>query len=338
MDRFMRLVTFSLFAAAAAAQSSPPSWNLFHPDATALIGIDVRNLREWAAAQPFGGGLDQGGPGMFHFPGMEALKEIDQVFLSSPGTNPAKRKENPPFLAVVTGHFQADHVQQFLHGSHQTYRTVDVYSLGGGSNVTNVAALDQKTLILGDDASVRGAIDRRNQRTTGSNALLERATALAAANDFWLITSVSPSDFQPANVNFGQMFADIKGVDTGFSVHDGFNFEVSLSAKSPEAAQALAQQLLQQLEEATAGKLDDQQAAELFRSLRIDGDRLHMKVALSKDELDRQIRAMQAARPFAAAPRPTAPGPKVEDSGPKTIRIFGLDEGVREIPLTPNKN
>src|SRR5712691_8831772 len=189
MKRLMRLVAFSVFAAAATAQSSPPSWNFAHPDATALIGIDVHNLREWAAAQSFGGDLDTGGSGMLHFPGLELLKEIDQVFISSPGAErvnngakPANKKENPPFLVVVTGHFQADHVQQFLNGSHKKYRAVDVYSVGEGSNVTNLAALDERTILLGDATSLRGAIDRRNQQTTSPSALQARAAALAAVN------------------------------------------------------------------------------------------------------------------------------------------------------------
>jgi len=343
MKRLMRLVAFSVFAAAATAQSSPPSWNFAHPDATALIGIDVHNLREWAAAQSFGGDLDTGGSGMLHFPGLELLKEIDQVFISSPGAErvnngakPANKKENPPFLVVVTGHFQADHVQQFLNGSHKKYRAVDVYSVGEGSNVTNLAALDERTILLGDATSLRGAIDRRNQQTTSPSALQARAAALAAVNDFWLVTTVSPSDFQPASFKFAELVSEIKGIDTGFSVHDGFNFELSLATKSPEAAHAMAQQLFEQLRLLTDGKLDDQQAAELFRSLQIDGDRLHVKFALSKDELERQLRTIQAARAPASAP--AAPKPKVEDSGPKTIKIFGLDDSVREIPFTAGRN
>src|SRR5712692_6061005 len=132
-------VSYILLAATAAAQSLLPSWSFAHPDAKALIGIDFRNLRESAAGQSFGGEFDKAGPGMFQFPGMELLKEIDQVFISSPGAKPGNQKENPPFLFVVTGHFAADHVHQVLHGPHKTYRTVDIYSAGDGSNAANLA-------------------------------------------------------------------------------------------------------------------------------------------------------------------------------------------------------
>jgi hypothetical protein len=346
MNRFgIGLLAFS-FAAAAAAQSSLPNWTFAHPDATALIGIDIRNLRESSVGQSLAAdfnktsNFNKQGAGMFHFPGMELLQEIDQVFISSPGAKSANKKENPPFLILVTGHFMSEHVQQFLRGQHKTYGSVDIYSTGEGSKAANLAALDEKTILIGDTVSVRAAIDRRSQKTATPTPLLARANALARVNDFWLITNVSPSDFQPADMKFGEFIADVKGIETGISLHDGLNFELSLSTKSPEAAHAMAELLLQLTRESIKGKVDDQQAAEILRNLQVgsEDDRMQVKFALSKEELERQLRAMQAARALAAVPRSAAPRPKVEDSGPKSIKIFGLDEGIREIPLPPAKN
>ena len=125
------------------------------------------------------------------------------------------------------------------------------------------------------------------------------------------------------------MASEIKGIETGISVHDGFNLEMTLATRSPETAAMLSELVSTQVRQATAGKLDNQQAAEFLRALRIDseGDRMRVKLALTKEEMERQIRTMQSAR-----------ATKVEDTAPKTIKIFGLDDGVREIPLSPKQN
>ena len=48
------LVVIAATAAAQAPASWPKVWNLGHPNATALIGIDVRGIRESAVGQSIG--------------------------------------------------------------------------------------------------------------------------------------------------------------------------------------------------------------------------------------------------------------------------------------------
>jgi hypothetical protein len=54
-----------------------------------------------------------------------------------------------------------------------------------------------------------------------------------------------------------------------------------------------------------------------------------MNVSLTKDELEQQMRTMQNS-PRAFAP---APAPEPKPNTPRTVKIYGLDDGVREIPL-----
>src|SRR5690242_16296879 len=204
-------VTFAALpslAAALAAQSYPSAWNLAQPDAKALIGIDVRGLRQSPAAGSMGSSFDASTLGMFHFPGAEILTDIDQVFISSPGVKPAgvkaapgagartgggaspagaiksgvqtpKVNENPPFLIVLTGHFPPAHLASLTQGTHHLYHTINVYSVSD-DHKTAFAALDSQTLLLGDEPSVRDAIDRRGQPPVNLNPLLVRAAAMAA--------------------------------------------------------------------------------------------------------------------------------------------------------------
>jgi hypothetical protein len=142
-------------------------------------------------------------------------------------------------------------------------------------------------------------------------------------------------------MNFVPFLSDIKAVEAGLSVHDGLHLDVSVSTKSPETAQMLAGLVSQQLRQFPAGTVDEQ-TAELMRKVQVDseGERARLTLALSKEELERQIQAAQTNRALAAAaPRPVATVttiPKEEDRGPKTIKILGLDDGIREIPL-PSK-
>jgi hypothetical protein len=328
-----RLNGFVLFAATAAAQSYPAAWKLAHPDAKALIGIDLRSLRESRTAQSLDGDIQQAGIGMVKVPGMDLLKEIDRIFISSPGGKTANPKEDTPFLIVVTGHFAPDHVRELLHGPHRTYATVDIYGSPEAANMS-MARLDEGTLILGDEASLHGAIDRRNQARSTPDALLVRASTMAAHHDFWLIATMPPSAFQPANMNLGRFATEIQGIDLGFSLRDGFQLELGLATKAPDTAREITELISTQLKSALASNLDEQQGADIIRKLEInsDGARVGAKIALNKEEVDRMVRTARAARQNTPPPKPTPPPP----DKPNTIRIFGLDDGVREIPVGPN--
>jgi hypothetical protein len=84
------------------------------------------------------------------------------------------------------------------------------------------------------------------------------------------------------------------------------------------------------------GKLDAQQAAEFLRKMDItaEGNQIRVKFAMNQDEMDRAValaRKMNAASPnFALHPQPQRPEPG-------TIKIYGMPEGVREIPIESEK-
>lgn len=336
MNRLVAGSFSCLFLVAQGIAQSPPladqPWRLIHPDATALIGANVRGIRESAVGQSLGSAFQKSSFGMFNFPGLEFLSDIDNVLISSPGQKTPGAKGNPPFLIILTGHFPPDHVQTVLHGQHRPYHGIDIYPPSGDGNAS-MALIDESTLMIADGSSLEAAIDRR-RASTNSSALLKRATSLASANDAWIVVTVPPSAFQPSGLDLGKLVSSIRGVEAGIAFHDGFNLEVNLAMKDAEAARELAQQLSVQLLSAVSGKLDDQQAAELARKLQVgsQGSQMSVKFALSREELDRQIHSIQAARASA-----TTLLPRPEPKQPGTIKIFGLDEGTREIPLTPAK-
>lgn len=187
------LVVLAATAVAQVPASWPKVWNLAHPNAAALIGVDVRGIRESALFQSLGDQLKTAGAalpsmqGRAMLPGKEFFNDIDSVLISSPGSpkptakasaaKPSAAKDNPPFLMIVTGHFPAEHLQAFLKGESHVYDTVDVYRPDPHGN-SSVARLDENTLLVGDAASVRAAIDRRNLNPKTPTPLLARAAAM----------------------------------------------------------------------------------------------------------------------------------------------------------------
>ena len=335
-----RLITAILLLALAtclpAQQPAPLNWELGHADATVLLGADIRSFRASQAGQSVNSQMQQmqkAGPIMFPFTGLQVLGDIDKIFLSSPGNKTAASKENPPFLLVLEGTFPEDHLRLFRSGPIHLYCAIKIY---GPSKSTNpsLAIPDEHTILVGDEKSIRDAIDRHGRKIGAPSPLLERAAALAAKNDMWLIARDSISNLQPAGVAVNPMAAEVEGVEAGISARDGFVLELSIDTKTEAAARQLAQLLSSQLETALATKLDREQSAILMRSFRIssEGNRMALNFSLSKDELEQRMREMQSSPRAFTSPSP-APAPK--SNTPRTVKIYGLDEGVREIPLQP---
>jgi hypothetical protein len=335
-----RLITAILLLALAtclpAQQPALLTWELGHADATVLLGADIRSFRACQAGQSFNSQMQQmqtAGPMIFPFTGFQVLGDIDKIFLSSPGNKTAASKENPPFLLVLEGTFPEDHLRLFRSGPIHFYRAIKIY---GPSKSTNpsLAIPDEHTILVGDEKSIRDAIDRHGRKIGAPSPLLERAAALAAKNDMWLIARDSISNLQPAGVAVSPMAAEVEGIEAGISARDGFVLELSIDTKTEGAARQLAQLLSSQMETALATKLDREQSAILMRSFRIssEGNRMALNFSLSKDELEQRMREMQSSPRAFTSPSP-APAPK--SNTPRTVKIYGLDEGVREIPLQP---
>jgi hypothetical protein len=335
---FTAILLLALAASLPAQQPAPFTWELGHADAKVLIGADVRGLRASQVGKPLNSQMQQAqqaGPMMFAFTGFQVLSDIDKVFLSSPGNKVAGSKENPPFLLVLEGTFPEDHLRLFRNGPVHLYRAIKIY---GPSKITNpsLAIPDEHTILVGDEKSIRDAIDRHSRRTEAPSPLLERAAVLASKNDIWLIARDTISNLQPAGVPVNPLAAEVEGVEGGLSARDGFVLELSIDTKTEAAARQLAQFFTTQMETAIATKLDREQSAILMRSFHIssEGNRMALNFSLSKEELEQRMREMQTS-PRAVTSQAPAPAPAPKSSAPGTVKIYGSDGSVREIPMKP---
>ena len=352
-----------LFAAALVARAQTNAWELGHPDAKLLMGIDLKSLRESSVgqsirqqmhAQPTATAAPSPFQASFQAMALGILDQIDRVFLSSPANAAPGAKNNPPFLLVVEGRFPMEQLKPFLQGTARLYRGTQVYRTSKTSTIktsttktvsspsdTSLALLDGGTLLLGDEKSVLAALDRRGGALPPASALLARAQALASTHDFWAIADTPLSKFQPASASPGnplasalasQIASQIKGIETGLSLRDGFQFELSLATDSEATATQMSQLVSGQIQMAMLAQATRPEEAEMVRKLQIgaEGNRMRVNLALTADEFH-QLQAAQAARAMAAA---GSPQPAVRPAKPATsgkIMIYGLEGGPREI-------
>jgi hypothetical protein len=361
-----------VFVSALSAQTSAPSWELADPNAKVLIGIDVRGVRESQVGKSLTSQMEAQGtaaPVMpFKIPGIELLSDIDSVFISSTGEVPvakpvvkktaastaskAAASKNPPFLIVLKGTFPDDHLRPLLEGKHPSYKAVNIYG-GTGTDASNLAVLDEHTVIFGDENSIRAAIDRKATKPAALSPVFARAKELAASDDFWIVAKDTSSNLQQA-AGPNPFTSEIDGIEMGMQLHDGLGIDVNLATKTEAAAGMFAQLLSMQIQSAVATKMDDPRAAELVRKLQVgsQGNRMTIHLALSQEEMEQSIQLAQAARANAraastehasstmsptASPSEPVQAPASTPAGPRKVRIYGLDEGVREITLDPKR-
>jgi hypothetical protein len=357
---YQRITGFlGLFALvlSATAQTAPPpagmpqAWRLVRPDAAFLLGVDIRAIRQSAAGKSLDKSLSQASMGMMSLPALQFLRDIDQVLLSAPGEKKLAPKAqavkkpgvaaNSPVLIILTGHFSAAHMQSLLHGVHRTYNGVQIYASSPGGVNSEMALLNESTLLFGDSDSLRGAIDRSQRSNLSPSPLLKRAASLAPGNDIWFLATAPPSmfphaGFQPAGVNLQTMASEIRGIEAGVAFRDGLKLAVNLTTKDAESASKVVRSITAKLHSSMEGQVDAQQAAEFLRKLDIaaEGNQIRVKLAMSQAEMDRAValaQKMNAARSqFALRPQPQRPEPG-------TIKVYGMPGGVREIPVEPGK-
>jgi hypothetical protein len=293
------------------AESHPAWWRYASPDATALVGIQWEHLRSSPFADAIAGELN--GDGSLGFPDLDCLKEARQMLISS----------SPAVLAVVSGNFPAATVreQAIRKGlKRAVYREVEVW-VTPGRDTLSVARLSDELILLGRVKNLQDAIDRSLLEDVHRlyTPLLARA-ARYSQDDLWVVADRLPD---PLADRFVPIDAEAEGFEGSVSLQGGLRLGAVLHASSEEAATQLAESLKQMV----------LSLPPVARGIEVglDQNNVTLAVAVSGEQLVAGLRG-SGTPPLAAVapvPRPEA----VKPAGPQVIRIFGLDDGPREIVL-----
>jgi hypothetical protein len=321
----MSMLATTVFAL---GQSHPSWWTLASPEATAIVGIHWDNLKQSVFAGPIAAELSS--TGSLGFPDLPCLKDATQMLISSPA-----------LLAVATGPFSPKTVSVeavAVHMKATVYNNVVMWISPG--KTLSVAQLSDQLLLIGSRKTLETAIDRFEEtRDTAETArhyspLLARA-ARYQSKDLWVVATQLPD---PLASLFVPIETETKTFEGSVSVRDGLHLEATIDAGSEDAAAAVGETLRSSISTLPAVAHD--------LRVTVDAQRVLLALEVTQQHFDSGLREPVAApapvaspsaiTPPAAIPLPTpavAEAPK--PASPQIIRIFGLDEGPREIVLPP---
>ncbi len=306
---------FVLLAAAAipaCGQSYPTSWNYFDLDAKSFAGLNMDAVRRsplFDAARSELGDLTS-----LRIPVPAFLFEASQIVFASPGN-----------LAILSGQWALPEVRKQaaaigMKPGH--YRGVEL--MLGASGSMSLAVVTEQTLVLGERKELMTAIDRAQPgQFRVFHPLWARAARMAASNDFWILSTGSGAALaENIMPNAGVLAREITGIELGMSLRDGLALDAALTTRTDQAARTLLARVRE--------SLPDLPEVAHSLNLTLEPNTLRLRLSVDREQLAQSLRERQKA-PVARANQPP-PEPPVPPEK-QVIRIYGLDEGVREIPL-----
>ncbi len=331
------------------ALADPVVVQLLPPDAGLLIGIEWRRTlasAAGAAIQKAWMGIPAGGPQLSGL--TQALTEsVDSIVLAASAQTLVRPANDLPMLVIVRGRFDAERLRQWFPGKSERVGGVELIA---PSNVkppdSRLALLDAGTLLFGDRRELVAAIRRRSAppATRASGRLLDRASALAAANDFWIAMEAPPGGFKPTagspaavSTPGVQFLSELTGLDLGLSFTGGFGLDASLRAKSEQAAQQLGIAVQGMMAMAAMNSQENPEGAKMLQRVQVAqaGPAVRINLRLTEAAMAQSVAQFQAARANTVAARPAARPAEPRRAQPGKIRIVGADAQPVEVPVKP---
>ena len=313
----MRIVTLILAATALLqsghAESHPSWWTYAEPESTALVGIQWQTLRDSPFAPAVRAALSD-------FPDVPLIFESRQILLSSPGP-----------LAILSGSFPVEALrkQALANGlKPASYRGIEFF-ISPGKDTLSLAQLTEQVVLLGLRKTLERAVDRSLAETGRRySPLLSRAARLGQGNDLWVVATQLPdplaSDFVPLEI-------EADGFEGWVSLRDGLQMGAAIDAGSADRAASVAENLRQ--------AVPTMPSIARTMEVKVDSSSVLLSLDVTGEQLIAAMRPSESPKPV-EAPQPVVEAKKAEEpapEGPQVIRIFGLDDGPREIVLPPAK-
>ncbi|MBX9603464.1 MAG: hypothetical protein K2X35_20830 [Bryobacteraceae bacterium] len=298
-------------AIAASAQSYPKAWSYAAPETRAVAGLNYPAV----VSSPLGAAiLDE-----LDFLDRDFLNGAQQILISS-----------RDYLTMATGQFPEASVRRL--GALKklrpvSYRNVEVLKSPEAAGAS-VALISEQILLIGTWAAVQAAIDRSvSIRGREPIELLGRAAQLAEGSDFWIIAERFPDELAAAFVPLADGAKPITALEAAVVLTNGLALEAALTAKDEPSAK----QLLANLEEIRPAL----PAVAQSLSWRLDGGAVRVSLSINARQLASGLRGATDVARAAPAAEHAAKSEPGEPAKPekRVIRIFGLDEGTREIEL-----
>jgi hypothetical protein len=304
--QLLSTATFLAVFTGALPAADPQLLNLVPPDAKVLAGVNV----EQAKGTLFGQyvltqiqSADQDMQTVIALTGFDPTRDVRETLVASNGTSNSG-------LALARGTFDVAKLTAAanLKGAvSENYKGVNI--LEDPKQTHGLAFLDASTVIAGDVASVKGALDRRANLQPLPAAVLVTVNQLSNTQDAWVLTTVAPATLAPPNKNAqnGQIppaFQTVQSASGGVKFGNNVVFTGQAQADTAQNATSLGDmiKLLINLAQMNAGQ--NQQAAALAKAVQVSatGATLNVSLSLPEDQFQQLIQFGQKAGAVQARP------------------------------------
>ena len=339
----------------ASGQSHPSWWTFVAPDSKTLVGIEWQNLR----TSPLGDAVESelSGGGSLGIPDLACLKSSREFLIAA-----------PPFLAAASGGCASANLKTdapTLGMTKSMYRGIEIWSPQAGMSIALYA---DRVVLIGARKNLEAAIDRSQAETKTYSPLLMSGAKLAHSRDLWVVATRLP---EPLAAIFVPLDVSAHNFEGGLSVKDGLDIAATFDAGTEAAANATVVNLHKSIEKApeiVRGLQIKNDAANVTLTLQVGSVEFQASLkpptpapapfvvptieeAIPHVALPEPVEHIighfdPPAPAFATRPAPPAPESKPEPARPapprlsmapaperRVVRIYGLDEGVREIVL-----
>jgi hypothetical protein len=299
------LLSVFLLALPAYTAEDSGAFDLLPPGARIVFGMRVRAVVNSTLAQSLSSEI-QGASGdwqkLIAGAGFDPLHDLDEVVLASTGEG-----KEAPVLIVARGTFDTAR----LTANAKPYHGVPLVSMGEkvsvGAKPAILAILDGSTVLTGDPAEVKAAIDRRGSPTRLDPALSARIAEYRQHYEIWGVAD-NPAGLarRLSDSSAPQPFDSIDRFQLGLGLNHGLEIAAELHARSAEDAA----QLTSTLRLLEAMFKSSQPSANSGTKLSIESAEGTLKIALAVSEEDLKKAIAQQRRTASAARAPTrAPAP-----------------------------
>jgi hypothetical protein len=293
---FRKLILVSILIAIPVTASDP--WRYIDPESKFIMGLHWLQIANSPAGLQIKQQLHEALP-LPLINGLNFLSSVDTVILASSGLPPGGVSGQPPVLIVVSGQFDLAKVRQAVNRKSRrvVVQNTEIYTANKkGSGQMAVALLSSDTLLLGDLPTLIGTL---GALPMGRGLTIARARELDDTNEFWIVSSISPASMMTTSpVPSLLPLQDLRGIELGLSLRDGFSLDFELELVSADAAQKALSQLEKTVRLAAKEKSRPEMAG-IDRHMKFgrEGERIRMTFNFSAVELEKRLRSFRANRP-----------------------------------------
>lgn len=346
---FLILLSASLLS----AQSNPSWWRYIPTDSTAVVGIQWKTMKSSLFAPAIAAEMAPGG--MLGFPNLEVVRNPEQILIGGPA-----------MLAIEFGVFPKEKLraQATEQGMRRTtFKGTELW-ISPEADTHSVAWVNDRLLLIGGVDALEETIARMaDPKNRAYSPLLGRG-ARYVKEDLWVVASELPDPLASMFVPFE---IEATGFEGSVSSWNGLHAVASIERRTPTKALDFADSLAETLASRPA-MAEGTEITTKDRSvlIRMDLNEEQLASSLRRTPTTATAMAVVATEHAHTAPatfnpppkaRPAAPVTEVSETipelqpqapalniapstqmpqappRPKTVKILGLDNGPREIPL-----